>query len=280
MNSFKPKLGRRNPVKTEGHFLLRLCSFAWLAEKILKRLAKLLSLFGHPKKRALPIEVGFDTKCCLEKEVHFLLAGWIISMICIPPTSKILNWGASIPALEVFGGPQPPQPLSEGPQTTNQQKIPQAPKFTNTRVFQVFHTLATNYTGNRIFQWQPMSFLNPEKNPTSKSTKSSRSEAPGLSRSGKDHPGFRWFRFSRFPGVSPWWLLGDTGGDSWGVCLWKVIRYVLCIYIGMCTYVFMYMVYTICNDSCSSHHPILSFSQTFTRASRGWNGLLGSSVRE
>ena len=99
MNSFKPKLGRRNPVKTEGHFLLRLCSFAWLAEKILKRLAKLLSLFGHPKKRALPIEVGFDTKCCLEKEVHFLLAGWIISMICIPPTSKILNWGASIPAL-------------------------------------------------------------------------------------------------------------------------------------------------------------------------------------
>lgn len=138
MNSFKPKLGRRNPVKTEGHFLLRLCSFAWLAEKILKRLAKLLSLSGHPKKHALPIEVGFDTKCCLEKEVHFLLAGWIISMICIPPTSKILTeeqvfrpsqtpgsvWGPSTTPTAIWGPPNN-KPTKDSPST----KVHKHPSF-------------------------------------------------------------------------------------------------------------------------------------------------------
>ena len=145
MNSFKPKLGRRTPVKTEGHFLLRLCSFAWLAEKILKRLAKLLSLFGHPKKRALPIEVGFDTRYCLEKEVHFLLAGWIISMICIPPTSKILNWRASIPALpntwKCLGAPN--RYLRAPKQQTNK-RFPKHQSSQTPEFFRSF-TLATNY---------------------------------------------------------------------------------------------------------------------------------------
>ena len=146
MNSFKPKLSRRDPVKTEGHFLLRLCSFAWLAEKTLKRLAKLLSLSGHPKKRVLPIEVGFDTRYCLEKEVHFLLAGWIIEFVV---HQLLKSWTEE----QVFRPSQTPgsvrgpptTPTADGSQATTQQKIPQAPKLTKHQSFLRSFTLATNY---------------------------------------------------------------------------------------------------------------------------------------
>lgn len=262
MNSFKPKLGRRNPVKTEGHFLLRLCSFAWLAEKILKRLAKLLSLFGHPKKRALPIEVGFDTKCCLEKEVHFLLAGWIISMICIPPTSKILNWRASIPALpntwKCLGALNHPNRYLRAPKQQTNKRFPKHQSSQTSEFFRSFTLWQRTipeiafFNGSQCRFWilKKIPPQNPRSHPDPKHQVSVLEGGRGrFPPPGKKN---RWsgrttrvslVRFSRFRGFRPDGFWG-TPGEIREVCVCgKLLDMLYCIYRHMYVRLYVYGIY-------------------------------------